>query len=240
MISSGRDARHVLARHRVEPGAAPRRGPGAAARAPLAAARTSSGPAGSRARGRNGPSRSCAPSRAPPAGTGSAAIFRSTPAIVATASSMRVDVDARLRVERAGVGVAVVQPEDVVGEPAPLAHLAEEARRHPAAERGREQLDRVAVGMVERQAVRRRGRRAPAPTASSWTPTRPFAYGATGSGSPVSASARSPSSSCARSSSPSPMRPADAEHHARRLVPPVEVADEGLARRGADRLLACR
>ena len=86
------------------------------------------------------------------AGSGSAAILRSSPAIVATASSMRRDVDARLRVERAGVGVAVVEPVDVVGEPAPLAHLGEEARRHPAAERGREQLERVAVGMVERQA----------------------------------------------------------------------------------------
>ena len=70
-----------------------------------------------------------------------------------TASSMRVDVDAGLRVERAGVGVAVVVAEDVVGEAAPLAHLGEEARRHAAAEHGREQLQRVAVGMVERVAA---------------------------------------------------------------------------------------
>jgi hypothetical protein len=47
----------------------------------------------------------------------------------------------------------VVEAVDVVGEPSPLADLAEQARRHPAAEDGREQLDRVAVGMVERQSV---------------------------------------------------------------------------------------
>ena len=38
-----------------------------------------------------------------------------------------VDVDAGLREERAGVGVALVVGVDVVGEAAPLAHLAEEA-----------------------------------------------------------------------------------------------------------------
>ena len=63
-----------------------------------------------------------------------------------------VDVDAGLRVERAGVGVAWLSAEDVVGEPAPLAHLGEEARRHPAAEHGREQLQDVAVGMLDRVA----------------------------------------------------------------------------------------
>src|SRR5207244_3116127 len=64
-----------------------------------------------------------------------------------------VDVDAGLRVERARVGVAVVHAEDVVGEAAPLAHLAEEARRHPAAEHGREELEGVAVGVLDRVAA---------------------------------------------------------------------------------------
>jgi len=48
------------------------------------------------------------------------------------------DVDAGLREERARVGVAVVQPEDVVRKPAALAHLGEEPRRHAAAEHRRE------------------------------------------------------------------------------------------------------
>ena len=77
-----------------------------------------------------------------------------------------VDVDARLRVQRARVGVAVVHPEDVVREPAPLAHLGEEARRHAAAEHGREHLERVAVGMLERIARHAEDRRAPGRTAS--------------------------------------------------------------------------
>ena len=38
-----------------------------------------------------------------------------------------LDVDAGLRVERPGLDVAVIRPEDVVGEAAALAHLAEEA-----------------------------------------------------------------------------------------------------------------
>ncbi len=64
-----------------------------------------------------------------------------------------LDVDAGLRVERAGVGVARVGAEDVVGEPAALAHLGEEARRHSAAEHRREQLQRIPVGVAERMAA---------------------------------------------------------------------------------------
>ena len=61
-----------------------------------------------------------------------------------------LDVDARLREERAGVGVGVVRAVDVVGEAAALAHLEEEARRHAGAEHGREHLERVAVGVLDR------------------------------------------------------------------------------------------
>src|SRR5207253_10950833 len=50
------------------------------------------------------------------------------------------------------VGVAVVETEDVVGETAPLAHFAEQARRHPAAEHRREELQCVTVRMLERVA----------------------------------------------------------------------------------------
>ncbi len=63
------------------------------------------------------------------------------------------EIDAGLRVQRAGVEVLAVLREHVVGEPAALAHLGEEARRHAAAEhRGRELHD-VAIGVPDRQAV---------------------------------------------------------------------------------------
>jgi hypothetical protein len=63
-----------------------------------------------------------------------------------------VDVDAGLRVERARIGVAVVGAEDVVGEAATFAYLGEEARRHSAAEHGRDHLQRVPVGVLDRVA----------------------------------------------------------------------------------------
>ena len=174
------------------------------------------------------------------AGTGSSAIFRSSATIVVIASSMRVDVDARLREERAGVGVAVVDGVDVVGEAAPLAHLGEEPRRHARAEHGREQLKRVAVGMGERVAghaeaemrlvgvlrvdldaggpVGRRARRAPARRS-------PPARG------------RRAARSISASRSPSILPPTPTTMRVG-LVPVVDVAEERVAGRGADRLLA--
>ena len=77
-----------------------------------------------------------------------------------------LDVDACLRVQRAGVGVAVVDAVDVVREAAPLAHLREQARRHPAAEHGRQHLEDVPVGVVQAAGSARRRRCAPDPTAS--------------------------------------------------------------------------
>ena len=81
------------------------------------------------------------------AGTGSAAILRSSARIVVDGLVDPLQVDARLRVERARVGVRLVGGEDVVGEAAPLAHLGEQARRHAAAEHGAQELDGVAVRM---------------------------------------------------------------------------------------------
>ena len=63
-------------------------------------------------------------------------------------------VDARLRAERAGVGVALVAGEDVVREPTPLPYLREQARRHAAAEDRREELQDVPVRVTVREAPR--------------------------------------------------------------------------------------
>src|SRR5688500_16435004 len=63
------------------------------------------------------------------------------------------DVDARLRVQRAGVGVRVVGAEDVVAETAALSYFRPEPRRHAAAEHGRQQLKDVAVRVDERPAA---------------------------------------------------------------------------------------
>ena len=63
------------------------------------------------------------------------------------------EIDAGLRVERSRVEVLPVLCEHVVGEAAALAHLGEEARGHAAAEHRRRELDAVAVGVPDRQAV---------------------------------------------------------------------------------------
>ena len=156
------------------------------------------------------------------------------------ASSIRVEVDARLRVERAGVGVGVVRAVDVVGEAAALAHLEEEARRHARAEHGREQLQRVAVGMLERQA-----RHADADLRLVGRPS-----GARATCGPVAvrqlgrrrgSRGRSPGSRRTCSSSVGDQiladHAADADDHAVGRVPLFDVVDERVAVRAADRVL---
>ena len=150
------------------------------------------------------------------------------------------DVDPGLRVEGAGVGVALVCGEHVVGEPAPLAHLAEEARRHAGAEDRREHLQRVPVGVDERIAAHAQAEvrligvlvvdgHLGAVVAVRAGPARAPA---------VSWASRSPSSSLDAVERVAVETAADADDHARGLVPAPEVVEERLARRGADGLLA--
>ena len=61
-----------------------------------------------------------------------------------------MQVDARLGEERARVGERRVDCVDVVRKTATLANLEEESGRHPGAEHGAEQLQRVAIRMVDR------------------------------------------------------------------------------------------
>ena len=169
------------------------------------------------------------------AGTGSAAICCSSLDDRRDRLVDAVDVDARLRVERAGVGVAVVDAVDVVGEAAALAHLDEEPRRHAAAEHGREQLQRVAVGMLERVGSARRGRGAPGRTSFVWTRDAAVAVrraAAPGSARP-SSPAMSPSSSSSVASRSSPTLPPTPTTMRVGRVPVVEVVEERVARRAA-------
>src|ERR671937_456953 len=71
------------------------------------------------------------------AGTASSAIFRNSRTIVSTASSLR----------------AMSTPACEKSEPAALAYLGEQSRRHARAEHGREQLQRPAVRVDERVAT---------------------------------------------------------------------------------------
>jgi len=180
---------------------------------------------GSRAGGRTCPSKSSSPSRARPPATGSAG--RDRPQLAedrpSTASSIRLMSTPACRVERPGVSVAVVRPEDVIREPAPAA-LAPRLKRRD---------DMPPPSTVERNLEARTGRDARAGCSSArrgttWrlvglffvkTLTRPPpSYGFVGAGSPVSTSGRSPSSSWGRArASPSADAAADPEHHARRV-----------------------
>ena len=77
----------------------------------------------------------------------------SSATIVAHGLVGALEVDAGLREERPGLDVLAVLGADVVRQAAALAHLGEEARRHAAAEHGREHRRGVAVGVQQRQAV---------------------------------------------------------------------------------------
>ena len=125
----------------------------------------------------------------------------------------------------------------VVAETAPLAHLREEARRHPAAEDDGEQLECVAVRVPDRIAAHAedqvrllrvlRVQRGPATCpAEARRPSR----------SPVGRGSMPPRSSSSRSPRPSSIRPPMPDDHPFRPVPRVEVRHEGLARRALDRL----
>ena len=103
------------------------------------AARSRSCPSDPRARARGAPSRSSAPSPARRRDTGSAAMRPNSRDDRRDRLVDPLDVDAALGEERARVRVALVVAVDVVREPAPLAHLAEEARGHSAAEHGCEE-----------------------------------------------------------------------------------------------------
>ena len=59
-------------------------------------------------------------------------------------------IDARLRDERARVGVRAVDAVDEVRKASALAHLEEEARRHPGAEHRGKHLHRVPIGVPHR------------------------------------------------------------------------------------------
>ena len=78
---------------------------------------------------------------------------RSSATIVETASSARLRSTPACEKSEPGLDVLAVLGADVVGEPAPLAHLGEEARRHAAAEHGGEHRGGVAVGVQQRQSV---------------------------------------------------------------------------------------
>src|SRR5207247_3553947 len=133
--------------------------------------------------------------------------------------------------------IAVVRPEDVVGEAAALADLAEEARRHPAAEHGGEHLEHVAVGMLERVAADAeadvrlvRGLRVQLDRAVLAQLDRKRT--ARGRAFEVAEERLEPLEEVV------PDLAADPDREAVGLVPAAEIVEEGLARRRADGLLA--